>query len=97
MQIRTHEIRYNVIISCFYTYFCRKFENIYVGWGLKYSAENYSPPIPPPTQEEYPSGPEVTEAEDPTVEAERALKVAQQEAQEQEEEEEESEEYDDDE
>ena len=52
--------------------------------------------MPPPTQEEYPSGPEVTEAEDPTVEAERAMEAAQQEAREQEEEEEESEEYEDD-
>ncbi len=53
--------------------------------------------MPPATQEEYPSGPEITEAEDPTVEAERALKAAQQEALEQEEEEEESDEFDEDE
>ena len=72
----------------------RKFENIYIGWGQKYNAENYSPPAPPMTQEEYPSGPEITETEDPTVEQERALKAAQQEALEAEEEEEESEEYD---
>eukprot|EP00794_Sanderia_malayensis_P020102 gene20102-22073_t len=75
----------------------RKFENIYVGWGQKYNAENYSPPVPPATQEEYPSGPEITEAEDPTVEAERALKAAQQEALEQEEDDEESDEFDEDE
>ena len=77
--------------------FSRKFENIYVGWGLKYSADNYSPPVPPATQEEYPSGPEVTEAEDPTVEQERALQAAQQEALEQEEEDDDdSEDFDDD-
>ena len=64
---------------------------------MKYSAENYSPPVPPATQDEYPSGPEITEAEDPTVEAERALKAAQQEAIEQEQEEEESDEFEDDE
>ena len=58
----------------------RKFENIYVGWGQKFSAENYSPPPPPPPQEEFPSGPEITEAEDPSVEEEKALKAAQQEA-----------------
>lgn len=74
-----------------------KFENVYIGWGVKYSAENYSPPVPPATQDEYPSGPEITEAEDPTVEAERALKAAQQEAIEQEQEEEESDEFEDDE
>ncbi|KAL9952056.1 hypothetical protein ACROYT_G039256 [Oculina patagonica] len=58
----------------------RKFENIYVGWGQKFSAENYSPPPPPPPQEEFTSGPEITEAEDPSVEEEKALKAAQQEA-----------------
>ncbi|EDO48571.1 predicted protein [Nematostella vectensis] len=58
----------------------RKFENIYVGWGQKYAADNYSPPPPPVPQEEYPSGPDITEAEDPSVEEEKALKAAQQEA-----------------
>lgn len=58
----------------------RKFENVYVGWGQKYSSENYSPPAPPVPQEEYPSGPEITEVDDPTVEEENALKAAQQEA-----------------
>ena len=37
----------------------KKFENIYIGWGHKYTADNYSPPAPPATQEEYPSGAEV--------------------------------------
>ena len=62
------------------TLFPRKFENVYVGWGQKYSSENYSPPAPPAPQEEYPSGPEITEADDPTVEEENALRAAQQEA-----------------
>ena len=64
--------------ACFLS--SRKFENVYVGWGQKYSSENYSPPAPPVPQEEYPSGPEITEADDPTVEEENALKAAQQEA-----------------
>ena len=64
----------------FVSAYSRKFENIYVGWGQKFSAENYSPPPPPPPQEEFPSGPEITEAEDPSVEEEKALKAAQQEA-----------------
>lgn len=54
----------------------RKFENIYVGWGLKYSGEGYSPPVPPLPQKEYPSGPEITEALDPTLEEELALQEA---------------------
>ncbi|XP_030075541.1 radial spoke head protein 6 homolog A isoform X2 [Microcaecilia unicolor] len=74
----------------------KKFENIYVGWGLKYNPENYSPPPPPVVMMEYPSGPEITEISDPTVEEEQALKAAQEEALEEEEEEEEEEEDDDD-
>ncbi|XP_022094680.1 radial spoke head protein 4 homolog A-like isoform X2 [Acanthaster planci] len=61
----------------------KKFENVYLGWGHKYSPENYSPPPPPPVQEEFPSGPEITEAEDPSPEEEAALRAAQQEAMEQ--------------
>ncbi|XP_073405450.1 radial spoke head protein 6 homolog A-like isoform X3 [Dendrobates tinctorius] len=78
----------------------KKFENIYFGWGMKYSPEGYSPPAPPPPQLEYPSGPEISEGVDPTVEEEQALKAAQEEAaaaaEEAEEEEEEEEEEDDD-
>lgn len=55
----------------------KRFENVYYGWGLKYSPDNYSPPLPPPIQMEYPSGPEITESTDPTVEEEQALKAAQ--------------------
>lgn len=54
----------------------RKFENIYVGWGLKYAGEGYSPPVPPLPQKEYPSGPEITEALDPSLEEEQVLKEA---------------------
>ena len=34
----------------------RKFENVYIGWGLKYSAVPFNPQLPPATQEEFPSG-----------------------------------------
>ncbi|XP_028409722.1 radial spoke head protein 4 homolog A-like [Dendronephthya gigantea] len=74
----------------------RKFENVYVGWGQKYSSENYSPPAPPTPQEEYPSGPEITEADDPTVEEENAVRAAQLEASDEGEEEGDDEEFDDD-
>ncbi|KAM6938697.1 radial spoke head protein 4 homolog A [Lycodopsis pacificus] len=54
-----------------YAYSCGKtFENIYVGWGLKYAGEGYSPPVPPPPQNEYPSGPDITEALDSSMEEE---------------------------
>lgn len=61
-------------------------------------AENYSPQPPPAPQEEYPSGPEITEVDDPSVEEEKALKAAQLEAlenQEMDDEEEEDEDEDD--
>ncbi|XP_070576877.1 radial spoke head protein 6 homolog A-like [Ptychodera flava] len=58
----------------------KKFENVYIGWGHKFLTDNYSPPPLPPAMEEFPSGPEITEAEDPTVEEEAALRAAQQEA-----------------
>uniref|UniRef100_A0A8C5UI94 Radial spoke head 6 homolog A n=1 Tax=Malurus cyaneus samueli TaxID=2593467 RepID=A0A8C5UI94_9PASS len=58
----------------------RKFDNIYFGWGHKYSPENHSPALPPPAQAEYPIGSEITETVDPTVEEEMAFKAAQEEA-----------------
>ncbi|NXB10870.1 RSH4A protein, partial [Cnemophilus loriae] len=58
----------------------RKFENIYFGWGHKYSPESHTPALPPPAQAEFPSGPGITETADPTVEEEMAFKAAQEEA-----------------
>ncbi|KFV75669.1 Radial spoke head protein 4 A, partial [Dryobates pubescens] len=54
----------------------RKFGNIYFGWGHKYSPENHTPALPPPVQAEYPSGPEITEMRDPTLEEELAFKAS---------------------
>ena len=58
----------------------RKFENVYIGWGQKYAAANYSPPPPPAVQDEFPSGPEITEVDDPTPADEATLRAAQVEA-----------------
>ncbi len=55
----------------------RKFENVYIGYGHKYSAENYSPAQPAEICEEFPSGKEITEADDPTPEEEAALQAEQ--------------------
>ncbi|XP_049444384.1 radial spoke head protein 6 homolog A [Epinephelus fuscoguttatus] len=83
-----------------YAYACgKKFENIYVGWGLKYAGEGYGPPVPPLPQKEYPSGPQITEALDPSLEDEQMLKDAleeQQDAQEEMEASDEEDEEDDD-
>ncbi|ESO94242.1 hypothetical protein LOTGIDRAFT_118662 [Lottia gigantea] len=75
--------------------FEKKFENIYIGYGHKYAQDNFSPVPPPAVQEEFPSGPEITEGEDPTPEEEAALRAAQQEAAEAAEEMEEAEEEED--
>ncbi|NWW05271.1 RSH4A protein, partial [Oreocharis arfaki] len=74
----------------------RKFDNIYFGWGHKYSPESHTPALPPPAQAEYPSGPGITETADPTVEEEIAFRIAQEEALAGEEEEGEEEEGEDD-
>ncbi|XP_053078319.1 radial spoke head protein 4 homolog A isoform X2 [Acinonyx jubatus] len=55
----------------------KKFENFYIGWGHKYSPDNYTPPALPPVYQEYPSGAELTEMDDPTVEEEQAFRAAQ--------------------
>uniref|UniRef100_A0A8V0YSE6 Radial spoke head component 4A n=1 Tax=Gallus gallus TaxID=9031 RepID=A0A8V0YSE6_CHICK len=61
-----------------YAFACgTKFGNIYFGWGHKYSLGNHTPALPPPVQPEYPNGPEIREAADPTVEEELAFKAAQ--------------------
>lgn len=65
----------NIARACVLAFVCRHFENVYVGWGHKYSSENYSPPALPPVQIEYPIGPEITEASDPTPEEEAALRA----------------------
>ncbi|XDV47897.1 hypothetical protein PO909_017439 [Leuciscus waleckii] len=54
----------------------KKFGNIYIGWGLNYIGEAYTPIVLPPSHSELPSGPEITEAQDPSVEEEQALQAA---------------------
>lgn len=64
----------------------RTFENVYIGWGHKYSPENYSPPEPSPVQEEFPSVPQIAEMDDPTPDEEARLRANMEEADEEEEE-----------
>ncbi|VEL09136.1 unnamed protein product [Protopolystoma xenopodis] len=58
----------------------RFFENIYIGWAQKFLADSFSPIPLQPAESEFPSGPEVTEVEDPTPEEEAAWRAAQAEA-----------------
>lgn len=52
----------------------KMFDNIYIGWGKKYSGNCYNQEFPPPTFEEYVNIAEVTEMEDPTLEQENAFR-----------------------
>ncbi|KAF7384842.1 hypothetical protein HZH66_011928 [Vespula vulgaris] len=54
----------------------RRFANVYIGWGHKYTAYNYNPPSMPPVQDQYRIGPEVMEIRDPTFEEEEAYRIA---------------------
>lgn len=35
---------------------CRKFENVYIGWGIKHSSVTFNPALPPAVMEEFPAG-----------------------------------------
>ena len=56
--------------------FYRKFENIYIGWGHKFSSESFGPAQPSLILDEYPVVQELFETDDPTPEQEAALKKA---------------------
>jgi len=53
----------------------RKFQNVYYGWGHRYSSKPYNPPLPPPAEAEYVIDATVTEATDPTREEEEAFEA----------------------
>merc|ERR1712138_23468 len=53
----------------------RSFANIYVGYGHKFATEPYSPPAPPPSQQEY-AGEDIAESTDPSREEELAVEEA---------------------
>lgn len=55
--------------------FNKSYENLYIGWGIKYNPDCYSPGRPGTTGDEYPYGPEVAEVDDPDVETEKAMKA----------------------
>lgn len=73
----------------------KTFENIYIGWGHKYSPEYYTPEAMPPLQEEYKIEEDIMEVNDPTVAEEEAYKAAHAEPEEKDDEDDEDEEEDD--
>jgi len=70
-------------------------ENIYVGYGHKYSMNDYKTEFPPLPASEYKDGPEITEAEDPTPEDEAKANATDEQGEEGEEEQEEMDNEDD--
>ncbi|XP_061170080.1 radial spoke head protein 6 homolog A-like [Saccostrea echinata] len=54
----------------------RYFTSIYIGWGQKNLGDAFEPELPPDIMDEFPSGPEITEADDPSPEEESAFKAA---------------------
>jgi radial spoke head protein 4A len=73
-------------------------ENIYVGYGHKYTTTDYKSEFPPLPANEYNDGVEITEADDPSAEDEAAARAAEEhpeEGEEEHEEEPENEEDDD--
>ncbi|XP_076762249.1 radial spoke head protein 4a [Xylocopa sonorina] len=69
-------IRSNIWPGAFAFACARRFANVYIGWGHKYLAYNYSPPVMPPVQDQYKIGPEIMEIQDPTFEQEEAWRIA---------------------
>lgn len=56
------------------------FDNIYIGWGRKYTFSCYNPEFPPSAFEEYSNRVEVTEVDDPTLEQEMAFRQLEEDA-----------------
>jgi radial spoke head protein 4/6 len=55
----------------------KEFENLYIGWGHKYSVEPFAPRMPPVPEPEFPNAANITEAADPTRDEELAFENAQ--------------------
>ncbi|XP_014477558.1 PREDICTED: radial spoke head protein 6 homolog A [Dinoponera quadriceps] len=75
-DIAVAAVRSNVWPGAFAFAAGKRFANVYIGWGHKYNAYNYSPPNMPPVQDQYKIGPEVMEIRDPTAEEEEADRIA---------------------
>eukprot|EP00041_Stephanoeca_diplocostata_P008024 m.115188 g.115188 ORF g.115188 m.115188 type:complete len:494 (+) comp17138_c0_seq1:269-1750(+) len=55
----------------------KSYENVYIGYGHRFSSEPYSPPLPPPTEAEFDVNETVTETTDPSREEEEQYEAEQ--------------------
>eukprot|EP00051_Salpingoeca_urceolata_P022288 m.359841 g.359841 ORF g.359841 m.359841 type:complete len:491 (-) comp19951_c4_seq2:66-1538(-) len=60
----------------------KEYDNVYVGWGHKFTSEAFNPVLPPAPQAQFPTSEEVAEGADPTREEEEEFEAAQAEAEE---------------
>lgn len=54
----------------------KPFQNVYFGFGHKFISTNFSPMPLPPIEQEYPTGPEIMEVDDPTGAMEEEWRIA---------------------
>lgn len=73
-QIKRKMFKWFDLLIIFFVF--RKFDNIYIGDGQKFTAYNHSPMPLQEIQEEYPLGPEIMEIADPTPEQEEEWRLA---------------------
>jgi len=53
----------------------KQFDNVYIGWGQKHSADGHNQPFPPASIEEYVKCADVIEEQDPSLEQEEEAKL----------------------
>ncbi|XP_058806534.1 radial spoke head protein 6 homolog A [Phymastichus coffea] len=70
-------IRSNVWPGAFAIAADKKFFNVYIGWGHKHNAYNYSPITMPPIENQYPIDSEPAEIQDPTFDEEETYRISQ--------------------
>ncbi|XP_018396304.1 PREDICTED: radial spoke head protein 4 homolog A [Cyphomyrmex costatus] len=68
-------IRSNIWPGAFAFAVGKCFATMYIGWGHKYNAYNYSPSHMSPVQDQYKIGPEIMEICDPVVKEEKAYQL----------------------
>ncbi|XP_011689369.1 PREDICTED: radial spoke head protein 6 homolog A [Wasmannia auropunctata] len=68
-------VRSNIWPGAFAFAVGKHFATMYIGWGHKHNAYNYSPSDMPSVQDQYKIGPEIMEIQDPTAKEEEAYQL----------------------